>query len=110
MGVGTLLVGPSAPILASRPPEARAEPRADVQEAVEGFEALWAGMLVREVLEPGREGGLLGKGPGHGVLSGMVEEVLAKQWAQAGGLGLTDALERSLGGSPATPPREGEGS
>ena len=77
------------------PPLARM-PR-DVQEAAQGFEALFLSTLLEQVTRgSGEEGGLVGSGPGSAVLRGLVEQTLAEQISRSGGIGLAERLAREF--------------
>lgn len=87
-GVPPLEPGPPA-----RPPAARG----DVAEAARQFEGLLIANLLKTGLG-GEGGGLFGQGPGAEVMDGMLETFLSEHIARAGGLGISGALTRALGG------------
>ena len=97
-------VGGFFPIARSGSIAAGAAPGAaeSLDEAARGFEAVMARSLLHTLIEPAMEGGLLGEGPGKNVLSSMLEDSLAEEWARTGTLGIADSVRRSLAERTAT--------
>ena len=69
--------------------------RGDAERAAEGFEALLATMLVREMNKTLGEG-FFGSGPGSDTFNGWFEEHLGRSLAEGDGLGLTESLRAAL--------------
>jgi Rod binding domain-containing protein len=64
--------------------------------ASQQFEAVFVTSMLREALKNDGEGGLLGNGPGSGVLQGILEDTLAEKISSAGQLGLGERMFESL--------------
>ncbi len=74
----------------------RAQPPEGARAAAQEFEALFASLLVKE-LRRGLPQGFFGEGAGADVYSGWLDEHLGAALAEGRGLGLREALQRSLG-------------
>ena len=87
-----------SPLQSSSTPPASSPRHEDpkLEEALSQFEALFVGMLLKEVLR-GEDGeGLMGKGPGSTVLGGLVQDTLAREVSQSGALEIGEQLRQVL--------------
>jgi Rod binding domain-containing protein len=81
---------PSAPrTLELRRGEAPKSALAKLESVAQGFEAIFTGTLLSELMEPLEEGGgIAGSGPGASVIQGLLQTHLADHMSKAGGLGI----------------------
>ncbi|MSR46799.1 MAG: hypothetical protein EXS13_07030 [Planctomycetes bacterium] len=69
---------------------------ADVQKVAEGFDQLFAGTLVSELMKPLQGAGFGGSGPGASVIQGMLETSLSEQLSKGHGLGVGRMVAKHL--------------
>ncbi len=69
---------------------------AKVGKVAQGFDSLFAGTLVAELMKPLQGAGFAGSGPGASVLQGMLETQLADHLAKGGGLGVGRMVAEQL--------------
>ena len=67
-----------------------------LREACKGFEALFLNMMYREMRATVHEGGLFGEDNATKIFEDMRDSEMAKQMAEAGGIGLGDMLYKQL--------------
>ncbi len=67
-----------------------------LREAAEGFESLFYRQMVQQFRKSVSENGLFGSGPGKHVYEGMFDDLLSKELASAGRLGIADFFLRSV--------------
>ncbi|WP_294158781.1 rod-binding protein [uncultured Selenomonas sp.] len=67
-----------------------------LKEACKGFEAMFLNMMYREMRQTVHEGGLFGESNAMKIFEDMRDSEMAKQMAEAGGIGLGDMLYRQL--------------
>lgn len=95
--LGALIAAGAAPPRSERIPPAGAPPiAADNAEAARQMESLFAFELVKAMRKTVPESGLLTGGRGEEVMRSVQDQALAEAVAARGGLGLADALRRSL--------------
>lgn len=69
---------------------------ADLKEVAQGFEALFAGTILSELLKPLNGSGFAGSGPGASIVQGLIETHLADHFAKGGGFGIGRMIEESM--------------
>ena len=107
LSVSNELSAVASAVKSAMPPAAAAQDEG-LREAAEGFEAVFVASLLREMLTNEEGKGLLGSGPGSGVLASLLEQTLAEQIAGAGGFGIGERLIESLGRPDPVKEHEGE--
>jgi len=88
--------GIEARTLELRRGEAAPERLAKLEELAAGFESLFTGTLLAELLKPLQGPGIAGDGPGASVVQGLIETHLAEHVAKSGGFGLGRMVVQTL--------------
>jgi Rod binding domain-containing protein len=70
---------------------------AKLKQIGRGFDAVFAGTMLGELMKPAIGAGLGGSGPGASIVEGILEQGLADHLGKAGGFGIGRMLEKSLG-------------
>jgi len=70
---------------------------AKLKQIGRGFDAVFAGTMLGELMKPAIGAGLGGSGPGASIVEGILEQGLADHIGKAGGFGIGRMLEKSLG-------------
>ena len=70
---------------------------AKLKQIGRGFDAVFAGTMLGELMKPAVGAGLGGSGPGASIVEGILEQGLADHLGKAGGFGIGRMLEKSLG-------------
>jgi len=70
---------------------------AKLKQIGRGFDAVFAGTMLGELMKPAIGVGLGGSGPGASIVEGILEQGLADHLGKAGGFGIGRMLEKSLG-------------
>lgn len=87
---------PVARTLELRRGEPAPESSAKLKEIAAGFEALFTGTILSELLKPMEGGGLAGEGPGASVVQGLIESNLSDHLAKSGGFGIGRMVEEQM--------------
>ena len=69
---------------------------AKLKEIGRGFDAVFTGTLLGELMKPAIGAGLGGSGPGASIVQGLIESTLADHLGKSGGFGIGRMLEKSL--------------
>lgn len=77
-----------------------------VRDAAEGFEALFYAKMLAEMRKSVSEEGLFGDGAGKEVYEGLFDDLMSREMARAGHLGIADLFEEAVRRTVPTP--EGE--
>ena len=75
---------------------AKAKEDKALKEACKSFEAMFLNMMYREMRATVHEGGLFGEDNARKIFEDMRDSEMAKEMAEAGGIGLGDMLYRQL--------------
>lgn len=99
-GKGGAAAAPAGRTLELKRGELSPKALADVKKVAQGFDAMFAGTLVSELMKPLEGAGFGGSGPGSSVIQGLLETNLADQMAKGRGLGVgrmvADQLKKFL--------------
>jgi len=87
---GAAAIGSDAPVrtVALRRGEVAPAALEKLKGVAEGFDAVFAGTMLSELLAPVTGSGLAGSGPGASVVQGMLEQTLSDHLSKAGGFGI----------------------
>jgi len=69
---------------------------AKLKEVGKGFDAVFTGTLLGELMKPAIGSGLGGSGPGASIVQGIIEQSLADHLGKAGGFGIGRMLEKAM--------------
>jgi Rod binding domain-containing protein len=91
---GTLARAPRT--LQLRRGEASPAMLAKLKEIGKGFDAVFTGTMLGELMKPAVGDGLGGSGPGASIVQGIIEQSLADHLGKAGGFGIGRMLEKAM--------------
>lgn len=77
---------------------------AKLKSVARGFDAVFTGTLLSELMKPVVGAGLGGSGPGASIVQGLIEQNLSDQIGKSGGFGIGRMLEKNLKPLLATQP------
>jgi len=78
------------------PPVSDLAKRAEIRESAQKFEAAFLSIMLQQMFEGVEVAAPFGGGPGESMFKSFMTEAMAKQVAQAGGIGVTDTVAREM--------------
>ena len=87
---------PEAPTKATAAGGGASAREAHAREIAEEFEALFLAQMMSPMFESLKTDGPFGGGSGEGIYRSLIVEEYGKSIAQAGGLGIADAVQREI--------------
>jgi Rod binding domain-containing protein len=90
----TANLGATATTLGARPDEATLRARA--KDTAQKFEGQFLSIMMQQMFEGVKTDGPFGGGVGEEMFRSMMTEQMGKQMAQAGGIGLSDTIQREI--------------
>ncbi|MCR5879932.1 rod-binding protein [Phenylobacterium sp. J367] len=70
--------------------------RGEIRETAQKFETQFLSIMLQQMFEGVNVSAPFGGGPGEQMFKSFMTEAMAKQMSQAGGLGLTDQIQREM--------------
>lgn len=95
-GAAPATTGSSPRTLQLRRGEASPAMLAKLKSVAKGFDTIFTGTLINELMQPAVGAGLGGSGPGASIVQGMIEQNLADHLSKAGGFGIGRMLVKQL--------------
>jgi flagellar protein FlgJ len=70
--------------------------RGEIKETAKKFEASFLSVMLQQMFEGVEQSAPFGGGPGEAMFKSFMSEAMAKQMANAGGIGLADSVGREM--------------